>query len=82
MKNYIAYGHRSVSRRVKVGCTRELVPVSVPFKAPVDLDDQGALDDLARAAIAKRYKTAWLVSWGTPDAPAPKLHRLRERGWI
>lgn len=83
MNSYVAYGRRDVSYNVKQGCTRAKMPVTVGFKAPAHVTDMNELEGLARAAIAKKYKTAWLVSWGTPEAPAPKAHRLlAERGWF
>lgn len=83
MKNYVAYGRRDVAYNVKQGCTHAKVPVTVGFKAPAHITSTYELESLARAAIAKRYKTAWLVSWNTPDAPAPHAHRLLvERGWF
>lgn len=82
MKKYVVYGHRSVSYKVEYGCTRSIVPVSMTFRVPADITDLAEIEGCARAALARRFKTAWFVSYNTPDAPAPKLHRLAEKGWI
>lgn len=82
MKKYVVYGHRSVSYKVEYGCTRAIVPVSMTFKVPSHESEPHVIEGYARAALARRYKTAWFVSYNTPDAPAPRLHRLAEKGWI
>lgn len=82
MNKYVVYGKRSVSYNVERGCTRTVLPVKVEFKVPAHETDPHVIEGRARAALARRYKTAWFVSYNTPDAPAPRLHQLAEKGWI
>lgn len=82
MNKFVAYGQRSVSYNVERGCTRTVLPVKVEFRVPAHETEPHVIEGRAKAALARRYKTAWFVSWGKPGDPPPRLHFLHENGYI
>lgn len=85
MKTYIAYASRQIVTRKEIRGVvykgRDILPVQVKFQAPEGLSPE-ELRDRGVERVARKWKTAWLNTVLSADAPPPKLWRLHEMGYI